>query len=142
MAEEYREIPTTEEETVFEDDTLKIQTEENEQKENPDNKEDKAFHPDVTSNEDRKKIMEGYKKSLRNRVFAPLVGGGASINPIDIINEESGEDEELSLDIYDIMDQRLTEMEKKAENALLMARVSTAIGIMAAALAIMAATIK
>ena len=104
--------------------------------------EDAQFHPDVTSSEDRKKIMEGYKKSLRNRVFAPLVGGGASINPIEIINEESREEEDFSLDFYDVVDQRLTAMEKKAERAVLMAEISTIIAILAAALAVIATTLK
>ena len=104
--------------------------------------EDTQFHPDVTSNEDRKKIMEGYKKSLRNRVFAPLVGGGASINPIEIINEESREEEDFSLDFYDVVDQRLTAMEKKAERAVLMGEISTIIAILAAALAVIATTLK
>lgn len=110
--------------------------------EHEEKEEDNRFHPDATSNEDRKKIMEGYKKSLRNRVFAPLVGGGANINPIDVINAENMEQESFSLDYEDLMSKRMTDLEKKVDNALLMSRISAVIGFMAAVLAVMAATIK
>lgn len=59
---------------------------------NEENKnEDKEFHLDSTSGEDRRKILASYKKSLRKRAFAPLIGGNVGINPIDLLKEEEAE---------------------------------------------------
>jgi len=87
--------------------------------------ENKEFHLDPTSDEDRKKIMQSYKKSLRKRAFAPLIGGNVGINPIDLLREEEakkacGE----TLDIYDLADKRIADMEKKVSQALFMARLA------------------
>lgn len=83
------------------------------------------FHLDPTSSEDRKKIMESYKKSLRKRAFAPLIGGNVGINPIDLLKEEEAEKEnDESLDMYDLMNKRFQDIEKKASQALSMARLA------------------
>lgn len=88
------------------------------------------FHLDPTSSEDRKKIMESYKKSLRKRAFAPLIGGNVGINPIDLLKEEETEREnDESLDMYDLMNKRFQDIEKKASQALSMARLAFIVSV-------------
>ncbi|WP_290771385.1 hypothetical protein [Anaerofustis sp.] len=111
----------SEKEILKEDDKV---LDENEIKDNGD------FHLDPTSDEDRKKIMESYKKSLRKRAFAPLIGGNVGINPIDLLKEEEAEKEnDESLDMYDLMNKRFQDIEKKASQALSMARLAFIVSV-------------
>lgn len=57
----------------------------------------KEFHLDPTSGEDRRKILASYKKSLRKRAFAPLIGGNVGINPIDLLKEEEENKEKIMI---------------------------------------------
>ena len=85
---------------------------------NKNNNED--FHLDPTSGEDRRKILASYKKSLRKRAFAPLIGGNVGINPIDLLKEEEAEKENnQTLDIYDLADKRITSIEKKGKSGFI-----------------------
>ncbi|MGN8912851.1 hypothetical protein [Anaerofustis butyriciformans] len=100
---------------------------------NEENKdEDKEFHLDATSGEDRRKILASYKKSLRKRAFAPLIGGNVGINPIDLLKEEEAEKaKNQTLDIYDLMERRIAMLEKKVDQALSMARFSFYVSVVA-----------
>lgn len=95
---------------------------------NKNNNED--FHLDPTSGEDRRKILASYKKSLRKRAFAPLIGGNVGINPIDLLKEEEAEKENnQTLDIYDLADKRITSIEKKVNQALSLARLALCLSV-------------
>ena len=95
---------------------------------NKNNNED--FHLDPTSGEDRRKILASYKKSLRKRAFAPLIGGNVGINPIDLLKEEKAEKENnQTLDIYDLADKRITSIEKKVNQALSLARLALCLSV-------------
>ncbi len=95
---------------------------------NKNNNED--FHLDPTSGEDRRKILASYKKSLRKRAFAPLIGGNVGINPIDLLKEEEAEKENnQTLDIYDLADKRITSIEKKVNQALSLARIALCLSV-------------
>ena len=96
------------------------------------NEEDKEFHLDASSGEDRRKILASYKKSLRKRAFAPLIGGNVGINPIDLLKEEEAEKaKDQTLDIYDLMERRIAMLEKKVDHALSMARFSFYVSVVA-----------
>ena len=95
---------------------------------NKNNNED--FHLDPTSGEDRRKILASYKKSLRKRAFAPLIGGNVGINPIDLLKEEEAEKENnQTLNIYDLVDKRITSIEKKVNQALSLARIALCLSV-------------
>ena len=95
---------------------------------NKNNNED--FHLDPTNGEDRRKILASYKKSLRKRAFAPLIGGNVGINPIDLLKEEEAEKENnQTLDIYDLADKRITSIEKKVNQALSLARIALCLSV-------------
>lgn len=95
--------------------------------------EEKEFHLDPTSGEDRRKILASYKKSLRKRAFSPLIGGNVGINPIDLMKEEEAQKaaNNQTLDIYDLTEKRIAEMEKKVSQAIFMSRLAFAVAVIA-----------
>ena len=94
--------------------------------------EEKEFHIDSSSGEDRRKILASYKKSLRKRAFAPLIGGNVGINPIDLMREEEAQKaNNETLDIYDLTEKRIAEMEKKVSQAIFMSRLAFAVAVIA-----------
>ena len=115
------EVNVTEEESdnLLSEDTLEIV------------EEDKKFHLDPTSGEDRRKILASYKKSLRKRAFSPLIGGNVGINPIDLMKEEEAQKSanNQTLDIYDLTEKRIADMEKKVSQATFMARLAFGVSV-------------
>lgn len=111
-------VDVTEEDNLLSEDTIETVEEE------------KEFHLDPTSGEDRRKILASYKKSLRKRAFAPLIGGNVGINPIDLMREEEAQKaNNETLDIYDLTEKRIAEMEKKVSQATFMARLAFGVAV-------------
>ena len=107
------------------------------------NEQEDKLNLDPTSADDRRKIVKGYKKSLRNRVTAPLLNSTKGINPIDVIKQEEqkekmeeqieqyGEEEDSSFDMYSIFNYKLRNIEKKIDLCLSLARIAMLLSIAA-----------
>lgn len=97
------------------------------------NKDDK-LGLDPASAEDRQKIMQGYKKSLRNRVKAPLLDSSKGSNPIEVLKEEEKarkkeEAADSDFDMYDIFNYKLKKIEDKINLCLSLSRWAMVLGI-------------